>query len=129
MVEGGGEYIGAAGQSVLGGRGFVIVPVLRLQFPRVLVGGACVVHTHLPQDLLEVHLCGGMAGAGLEHCLAQDGRWGSDRWLLGLVHQVPEVVVLVLPKGCEEEVQDSLTVTARTLALFLLFLLLLYLRD
>ena len=61
--------------------------------------------------------------SSLTPLVSQFTHWGLFR----LVHEVSEVVVLVLLEGSEEKVQDFLTISPRTLPLLLLLLLMLHL--
>lgn len=57
------------------------------------------------------------------------GVWPSYHRLFGDVHQVFDIIVLVLLKGREQHVQDLLFVRSRSLALLLLLLLILQLQK
>lgn len=96
-----------------------------------------VVHTDLSQYLLQICLQGGRAcphhHSFLRSIYIYTGGLGSlagtHLGLLGLVHEVSDVVVLVLGKCCKEEVQNSLSVAACSLAFLLLLLLLFQLKK
>lgn len=66
---------------------------------------------------------------GLVFLVWADCTMQSYHRLFGNVHQIFDIIILVLLKGGEQHVQDLLFVSSRSFALFLLFLLVLQLQK
>lgn len=103
------------------------------ELPGILVSSFDVVVANIPQNFLQVNL--GRRRKSRYSAMFSvfsvwvDGAWQSYHRLFGDVHQVFDIIVLVLLKGREQHVQDLLFVGSRSLALLLLLLLILQLQK